>query len=105
MPRRDAAAARRRCRRREFRAPPAHAPSRIPQKWLREAEVKHGRICMLAALGYTFVDATPIRFADKWVGVSSFKAHDANLGDFLFLLDVSVLLTTPMYIERKGLAC
>ena len=51
-------------------------------KWLREAEVKHGRICMLAALGYTFVDATPIRLADKWVGVSSFKAHDANLGDF-----------------------
>ena len=56
--------------------------SSAPQKWLREAEVKHGRICMLAALGYTFVDATPIRLADKWVGVSSFKAHDANLGDF-----------------------
>ena len=29
-----------------------------PQKWLREAEVQHGRICMLAALGYTIVDAT-----------------------------------------------
>jgi len=48
-------------------------------KWLREAEVKHGRICMLAWTGYVAVD-----LGLKLPGetLNSFKAHDAHLGDF-----------------------
>ena len=44
-------------------------------KWMREAELKHGRICMLAFYGYLTVD-----FGNTWPGapkVSSLLAHDA----------------------------
>ena len=48
------------------------------QKWLREAEVKHGRICMLAFVGFIAGDLTPL----PGVTLSSVAAHDANLGDY-----------------------
>jgi len=47
-------------------------------KWLREAEIKHGRICMLAFFGFVFADV----FKLPGVTVSSFAAHDANLGAY-----------------------
>ncbi len=57
-------------------------------KWMREAELKHGRICMLAFYGYLTVD-----FGNTWPGapkVSSLLAHDAAVknGSMLFLLGV-----------------
>ena len=48
------------------------------QKWLREAEVKHGRICMLAFVGFVAGDLLPL----PGVTLSSVAAHDANLGEY-----------------------
>jgi len=56
-------------------------------KWMREAELKHGRVCMLAWAGYVAVDL-------GWVapgapkGISSLAAHDVTVksGQMLLLL-------------------
>lgn len=47
--------------------------------WIREAEIKHGRICMLAVVGWIAVD---LGFVGPGLpaglrGLSSFQAHDA----------------------------
>ena len=57
--------------------------------FLREAEIKHGRVCMLAWLGYVLVDAG---FRAPGAGalgdVNSYTAHDAAVtsGHMWFLL-------------------
>lgn len=54
--------------------------------WMREAELKHGRICMLAWVGYVAVDnGFYVPFAPH---VSSLAAHDTAVksGQMLFLL-------------------
>ena len=55
-------------------------------KWMREAELKHGRVCMLATFGFVMVD-------NGWLApgapaVSSVAAHDVTVksGHMLFLL-------------------
>merc|ERR1719223_2365992 len=55
-------------------------------KYLREAELTHGRICMLAFIGYVTVD-----LGNTWPGapkVSSLAAHDAAVqnGSMMALL-------------------
>merc|ERR1719199_216519 len=64
-------------------------------KWMREAEIEHGRLCMLAWTGYVAVDLgikfpgtthSGIPFAD----LSSFTAHDATARYELFF---ALLLT------------
>jgi len=50
-----------------------------PMDFLREAEIKHGRICMLAWVGFVAVD-TGFRiypFPDAYEGLTSVTAHDA----------------------------
>jgi hypothetical protein len=72
---------------------------KFDMKWLREAEIKHGRICMLAFFGYVFADFYKL----PGVTVSSYAAHDANLGDyggamgqiFLFIGLLEVLSNVP----------
>lgn len=55
-------------------------------KWMREAELEHGRLCMLAWTGYTAVDCG-IRFpGEKYAALNSFHAHDATARGELFLL-------------------
>jgi hypothetical protein len=49
------------------------SPEWVP--WFREAELKHGRICMLATAGYIFADSVKLPGAIH--EVSSFAAHDA----------------------------
>ena len=58
--------------------------------WIREAEIKHGRVCMLAALGWIGVDlgvkAPGLPAGLK--GLSAFQAHDAAVaqGPLIVLL-------------------
>jgi len=54
--------------------------------WMREAEIKHGRVCMLAFLGYLTVDGGV--YAPGAPQVSSFEAHDVTVktGHMLMLL-------------------
>mmetsp|Transcript_31485 Transcript_31485/g.37501 ORF Transcript_31485/g.37501 Transcript_31485/m.37501 type:complete len:210 (+) Transcript_31485:100-729(+) len=50
-----------------------------PMDFLREAEIKHGRICMLAWVGFVSVD-TGFRiypFPEAYEGLTSVTAHDA----------------------------
>merc|ERR1712187_885685 len=53
-------------------------------KWMREAELKHGRICMLAIFGYIAVDRG--FYAPGAPHVSSLAAHDVTVksGHMLF---------------------
>ena len=57
---------------------PLRLSSAFDMKWLREAEVKHGRICMLAFTGFVVADIFPL----PGVSLSSVAAHDANLGNY-----------------------
>lgn len=56
-------------------------------KWMREAEVKHGRVCMLAFLGYVSVDLG-FRAPGAPEGITSLMAHDTAVksGHMLLLL-------------------
>ncbi len=61
----------------------------FPLSYLREAEIKHGRVCMLAWLGYVLVDAGfRAPGASKLGDVTSYTAHDAAVtsGHMWFLL-------------------
>jgi hypothetical protein len=67
-------------------------------KWMREAELKHGRICMLAFWGYLMVD-----LGNTWPGapkVSSLLAHDVAVknGNMIFLLFAVGLLESISYV-------
>merc|ERR1719454_1932175 len=67
-------------------------------KWMREAELKHGRVCMLAFFGYVAVD-----LGNTWPGapqVSSLVAHDACVknGSMLFLLGVIGIFEALAYV-------
>merc|ERR1712216_1092034 len=77
-------------------------------KWMREAELKHGRICMLAFIGYSAVDLG-LRFpGEKYASLTSFTAHDTllNSGEmFLLFLFVAAFETTsfaPIYEMCMG---
>ena len=50
-----------------------------PMDWLREAELKHGRICMLAWTGFCAVDAgiQIYPLPEAYEGLTSVTAHDA----------------------------
>jgi len=66
-------------------------------KYMREAELKHGRICMLAFIGYIGVDNG--FYAPGAPHVSSLAAHDVctKSGHMLFLLFVVGLLESLGY--------
>jgi len=53
----------------------------VPMDYLREAELKHGRICMLAWTGFVAVDmgmrVTPV--PESWQGLTAATAHDATV--------------------------
>jgi len=51
----------------------------VPVDFLREAELKHGRICMLAALGFAAVDCgfRIYPLPEAYEGLTSVTAHDA----------------------------
>ena len=53
---------------------PLRLSDNIDIRWAQEAELKHCRIAMLAALGFVFAD-----FHNPVLGVSSALAHDAGV--------------------------
>mmetsp|Transcript_40577 Transcript_40577/g.107175 ORF Transcript_40577/g.107175 Transcript_40577/m.107175 type:complete len:168 (+) Transcript_40577:201-704(+) len=60
-------------------------------KWMREAELKHGRICMLAFLGWITVDAGITFPGDKFEGVKSLAAHDISVANGSMWLLLSIV--------------
>jgi hypothetical protein len=69
---------------------PLNLASKYDVNWLREAELKHGRVTMLAIVGFLANDAG-IKFpAERFQGISSVDAHDAMVqtGDMWTLLAV-----------------
>ena len=69
--------------------------------WAREAEVKHGRICMLAATGSIVQDVYTFPFMDKWYkGEKMWGLHEAAIKSgamwqvlfFVGLLEIPFLL-------------
>jgi len=55
---------------------PLDLASKYDVNWLREAEIKHGRVCMLAFLGFIANDAGLKFPGEVFQGVSSIDAHD-----------------------------
>jgi len=54
-----------------------------PLAWMREAEIKHGRVCMLGVVGWIAVDqglrAPGVAGKAAFDGLTSFKMHDATV--------------------------
>jgi len=76
-------------------------------KWMREAELKHGRMCMLAWAGYVTVDLGLKFPGAKYASLTSFTAHDALVKNELFyaLLLVGTVETigfTQIYSMTNG---
>merc|ERR1711971_704169 len=47
----------------------------VPVEWLRESELKHGRVCMLAVVGFVATDLG-FRLPGEMHQVASINAHD-----------------------------
>ena len=70
----------------------------LPVYWVREAELKHGRLCMLATVGWIAVDLG-FRFpGDKFQAVAnSFEAHDKIVEAGYMLPFLGALGTFELY--------
>jgi len=69
---------------------PLNLASKYDVNWLREAELKHGRVTMLATVGFLANDLGLKFPAERFQGISSVDAHDAMVktGDMWALLGV-----------------
>jgi len=69
---------------------PLNLASKYDVNWLREAELKHGRVTMLAIVGFLANDLGLKFPAERFQGISSVDAHDAMVktGDMWALLGV-----------------
>lgn len=78
----------------------------VPVDFLREAELKHGRICMLAVTGFAAVDLglrvypTP----EAYEGLTSITAHDAlvkqgAMGQLLLWISLAEIFSTVAVIQ------
>mgnify|MGYP003957410731 CR=1 FL=1 len=72
-------------------APAAPLPTMY---WMREAELKHGRLCMLALVGFASVDIGFTFPGAEYQGVTSVAAHDINVanGNMGFLLTAIAII-------------
>merc|ERR1719231_1813058 len=76
--------------------------------WMREAELKHGRICMLAFVGYVTVDAGIHFPGAKYQGIDALHAHNAmvDAGSMRFLLLVigfiEIISMVALYEAANG---
>lgn len=92
----------------ELEAEDGKVPSIPMMYWMREAELKHGRVCMLAATGFAAVDLG-LRFpGEKYMSITSSEAHNAmvssgNMGFLLFVVSFIELISMPVIIQAaKG---
>jgi len=99
-----------------FIQPPQWEEKGIPTLyWMREAELKHGRVCMLAWFGWLAADGAfgfPLRFPGEIYSVenipNSYAAHDAlvsqgSMGFLLFAVGFIEFCTGSVLVEvAKG---
>jgi light-harvesting complex I chlorophyll a/b binding protein 1 len=69
--------------------------------WLRESELKHGRLAMLAVVGFIAVDLGVYMYGFTKPGTSSVAAHDlavanGGMGVLLLIVGTIELLTSPV---------
>jgi hypothetical protein len=78
----------------------------LPVYYLREAELKHGRVCMLATLGWIATDVG-VRFpGDQFQNVSTVEAHDKMVSLGLmqpFLATIFVMEAYSGWLIMQGL--
>jgi len=93
---------------------PLGIAERCPQflPWFREAELKHGRICMLAWLGLVVPEVVRIPGPESCYKASVVDAHKACVGPdqlgplfqvFMFCGIIEMLSSFPKYTSREGL--
>ncbi|CAN0121946.1 unnamed protein product [Phaeothamnion confervicola] len=75
----------------------------IDLKFLREAEIKHGRICMLAWLGYVATDLG-VHLPGDMHALSSLEAHDAAvkfgaMPQILLFISAFEAVSTPAVVQ------
>jgi len=78
----------------------------LPVYWMREAELKHGRVCMLATLGWITTDLG-VRFPGQMYQVSTIEAHNALVDEgqmqpFLGAIFIAELYGAYALIEGWG---
>eukprot|EP00931_Biecheleriopsis_adriatica_P115743 TRINITY_DN914_c0_g1_i7.p1 TRINITY_DN914_c0_g1~~TRINITY_DN914_c0_g1_i7.p1 ORF type:complete len:477 (-),score=105.05 TRINITY_DN914_c0_g1_i7:230-1660(-) len=70
----------------------------LPVYWVREAELKHGRVCMLATLGWIGVDLGARFPGEKFQAVaSSVQAHDAMVREGQMLPMLGAIGVVELY--------
>jgi len=75
----------------------------VPVDFLREAEIKHGRICMLAVTGFAAVDAGWC-LSPAYEGLTSVTAHDAlveqgAMGQIFLWIGIAETISTIAVVE------
>ena len=81
----------------------------VPIEWLRESELKHSRVCMLAVLGYVATDCG-VRLPGDIHQVSSLNAHNAAVAWggmaqiflVLFVLEIISYFAIVEMLEGSG---
>jgi len=86
----------------------------FPMDYLREAEIKHGRICMLAWTGFCAVDRgfNIYPLPAEWEGLTSRTAHNAlvdygsmgNMAVFLGIAEIVSWLAVSEMLQGSGRA-
>jgi len=78
----------------------------VPMDFLREAEIKHGRICMLAWTGFVAVDLgfRIYPLPEEYAGLTSVTAHDAlvkqgGMSQILLWISLAEILSTVAVVQ------
>jgi len=71
-------------------------------KWMREAELEHGRLCMLAWTGYVAVDVGVKFPGEKYAGLTSYTAHEATQYELFILLLFVGMFETFKFAQIYG---
>lgn len=84
---------------------PLNLASTFDNNWLREAELKHGRICMLGIAGFLSVDAGLKFPGAAFEGVSATDAHDkmvesGHMWALLFVVGACELIHASVVVPK-----